>query len=381
MSATGTAKTTHPQGLEGVVACDSAICAVDGARGVLSYFGYDIHDLADHGTFEEVIALLWDGALPTQQRLDALNRELIAERPLPEPVIALLRAFPQGTHPMSALRTAVSALGMYDAEADAKEMAANRRKAARLMAKIPTIIAAYARLRHGNDPVPPTDAVSTAQNFLAMLHGEEPTETATKALDIAFILHAEHELNASTFAARVVAATLADFYGATTAAVASLAGPLHGGANEEVVKTLDMVGTPERAVAYVHEQLAAKQKISGFGHRVYKAEDPRATHLREMARQICDESGHEMMFRTLRVMEDTMLAEKNIHSNVDFYSGTVYRALGIPDDLFTPVFAISRMSGWAAHILEQYAHNRIIRPRAEYIGAHDRRYVPIGERG
>lgn len=381
MSATGTAKATHPQGLEGIVACDSAICAVDGTRGVLSYFGYDIHDLADHGTFEEVIALLWDGALPTQERLDALNRELIAERPLPAPVLDLLRAFPQGTHPMSALRTAVSALGMYDAEADAQEMEANRRKAARLMAKIPTIIAAYARIRDGKDPVPPTEEISTAYNFLAMLHGDPPTETAVKALDIAFILHAEHELNASTFAARVVAATLADFYGATTAAVASLAGPLHGGANEEVVRMLDAVGTPEKAVAFVHAQLAAKRKISGFGHRVYKAEDPRATHLREMARQICDESGHETMFRTLRAMEDTMLAEKSIHSNVDFYSGTVYRALGIPDDLFTPVFAISRMSGWAAHILEQYAHNRIIRPRAEYIGAHERHYVPISERG
>lgn len=381
MSATGTAKATHPQGLEGIVACDSAICAVDGTRGVLSYFGYDIHDLADHGTFEEVIALLWDGALPTQERLDALNGELIAERPVPAPVIDLLRAFPQGTHPMSALRTAVSALGMYDAEADAKEMEANRRKAARLMAKIPTIIAAYARIRDGKDPVPPTQEISTAYNFLAMLHGDTPTETAVKALDIAFILHAEHELNASTFAARVVAATLADFYGATTAAIASLAGPLHGGANEEVVRMLDAVGTPEKAVAFVHAQLAAKRKISGFGHRVYKAEDPRATHLREMARQICDESGHETMFLTLRAMEDTMLAEKDIHSNVDFYSGTVYRALGIPDDLFTPVFAISRMSGWAAHILEQYGHNRIIRPRGEYIGAHDRHYVPISERG
>jgi citrate synthase len=269
---------------------------------------------------------------------------------------------------------------MYDPEAEDKSMESNRRKAIRLTAKIPTIIAAYDRIRKGNDPVAPTADLSTARNFLTMLHDSPPTETEEKALDIAFILHADHELNASTFAARVVAATLADFYGATTAAVASLAGPLHGGANEEVVKMLDQVGTPERGVAYVHEQIATHQKISGFGHRVYKAEDPRATHLREMARQVCEESGNQNMFLTLRAMEDTMLKEKNIHTNVDFYSGTVYRALGIPDDLFTPVFAISRMSGWAAHILEQYANNRIIRPRAEYTGQYDRHYVPIDER-
>lgn len=380
MSATGTGKGTHPAGLEGVVACDSAICTVDGERGVLTYFGYDIHDLADHAKFEEVIALLWDGDLPTQARLDELNRQLVAERPLPGPVMALLRTFAKDAHPMSVLRTAVSALGMYDAEADAKEMESNHRKAIRLMARIPTIIASYDRLRKGKDPVPPTREISTAHNFLAMLRDDEPTETEVKGLDIAFTLHADHELNASTFTARTVAATLADFYGATTAAVASLSGPLHGGANEDVVKTLDKVGSPDRAVAFVHEELAAHRKLPGFGHRVYKAEDPRATHLREMARQVCEESGHTEQFQTLRTMEDTMLREKNIHSNVDFYSGTFYRALGIPDDLFTPVFAISRMSGWAAHILEQYAHNRLIRPRAEYIGARDRHYVPIEQR-
>lgn len=380
MSATGTGKGTHPAGLEGVVACDSAICAVDGERGVLSYYGYDIHDLADHSTFEETIALLWNGDLPTHAELDELTQHLVEARPLPAPVMDLLHAFPKDARPMHVLRTAVSALGMYDSEAEGKSMESNRRKAIRLTAQIPTIIAAYDRIRNGKEPVAPTGEDSTARNFLTMLHDEAPTETAEKALDIAFILHADHELNASTFTARVVAATLADFYGATTSAVASLAGPLHGGANEEVVKTLDHVGSPERAVEYVHEQLAARQKIPGFGHRVYKAEDPRATHLREMARQICEESGHETQFLTLRAMEDTMLREKNIHSNVDFYSGTVYRALGIPDDLFTPVFAISRMSGWAAHVLEQYAHNRIIRPRAEYTGAYDRHYTPIEQR-
>jgi citrate synthase len=380
MSATGTQKTTHPQGLEGVVACDSAICAVDGVRGVLTYFGYDIHDLADHATFEEVIALLWDGDLPTQARLDDLNQQLIADRPLPGPVMDFLRSCPKDAHPMSVLRTAVSLLGMCDPEADAKDMASNHRKAARLMARIPTIIATYSRLRTGNEPVPPTQEVSTAHNFLTMLRGGEPTQTEVKGLDIAFTLHADHELNASTFTARTVAATLADFYGATTAAIASLSGPLHGGANEEVVKTLDLIGSPDRAVEFVHEQLAAHNKIPGFGHRVYKAEDPRATHLREMARRVCEESGHEEQFKTLRIMEDTMLKEKNIHCNVDFYSGTFYRALGIPDDLFTPVFAISRMSGWAAHILEQYAHNRLIRPRAEYVGVYDRHYVPIEQR-
>jgi citrate synthase len=380
MSATGTGKGAHPAGLEGIVACDSAICAVDGERGVLSYCGYDIHDLADHSTFEETIALLWSGDLPSRAQLDELTRQLVEDRPLPGPVMDLLHAFPKDARPMHVLRTAVSALGMHDPEAEEKSMESNRRKAVRLTAQIPTIVAAYDRIRNGKEPVAPTGEDSTARNFLAMLHDEAPTETAEKALDIAFILHADHELNASTFTARVVAATLADFYGATTSAVASLAGPLHGGANEEVVKILDHVGNPERAVEYVHEQLAAHQKISGFGHRVYKAEDPRATHLREMARQICEESGHETMFLTLRAMEDTMLRERNIHSNVDFYSGTVYRALGIPDDLFTSVFAISRMSGWAAHILEQYGNNRIIRPRAEYTGAYDRHYTPMGER-
>ena len=381
MSATGTAKGTHPAGLEGVVACDSAICSVDGERGVLSYFGYDIHDLADHASFEEVIGLLWTGDLPTRAQLDTLTRQLVADRPLPGPVMDLLHAFPKDARPMSVLRTAVSALGMYDPEAEDKSMESNHRKAARLMARIPTIIAAYDRIRHGNQPVAPTEDSSTARNFLTMLHGTPPTETEEKALDIALTLHADHELNASTFAARVVAATLTDFYAATTSAVASLAGPLHGGANEEVVKMMDGIGTPERAVEFVHEQLAAHKKISGFGHRVYKTEDPRATHLREMARQVCEEAGHEQAFLALRAMEDTMLREKNIHSNVDFYSGTVYRALGIPDDLFTPVFAISRMAGWAAHVLEQYGNNRIIRPRAEYIGAHDRHYVPIDQRG
>jgi citrate synthase len=380
MSATGTGKGAHPAGLEGVVACDSAICAVDGVRGVLSYCGYDIHDLAEHSTFEETIALLWNGDLPSRAQLDELTRQLVEARPLPGPVMDLLHAFPKDARPMHVLRTAVSALGMYDPEAEDKSMESNRRKAVRLTARIPTIVAAYHRIRNDKEPVAPTGEDSTARNFLTMLHDEAPTETAEKALDIAFILHADHELNASTFTARVVAATLADFYGATTSAVASLAGPLHGGANEEVVKTLDEVGSPDRAVSYVQEQLAAHKKISGFGHRVYKAEDPRATHLREMARQICEESGHEAMFLTLRAMEDTMLRERNIHSNVDFYSGTVYRALGIPDDLFTSVFAISRMSGWAAHILEQYAHNRIIRPRAEYTGAYDRHYTPVDER-
>jgi citrate synthase len=380
MSATGTGKGAHPAGLEGVVACDSAICAVDGERGMLSYCGYDIHDLADHSTFEETIALLWNGDLPSRAQLDELTRQLVEARPLPGPVMDLLHAFPKDARPMHVLRTAVSALGMYDPEAEEKSMESNRRKAVRLTAQIPTIVAAYHRIRNGKEPVAPTGENSTARNFLTMLHDDAPTETAEKALDIAFILHADHELNASTFTARVVAATLADFYGATTSAVASLAGPLHGGANEEVVKTLDEVGNPDRAVSYVHEQLAAHKKISGFGHRVYKAEDPRATHLREMARQVCEESGHETMFLTLRAMEDTMLRERNIHSNVDFYSGTVYRALGIPDDLFTSVFAISRMSGWAAHILEQYGNNRIIRPRAEYTGAYDRHYTPIDAR-
>jgi len=370
----------HAQGLEGVVACESAICTVDGQAGVLTYQGYDIHDLADHAAFEEVVALLWDGALPTQARLTELTGQIVAARALPPAVMTMLRSFPKDAIPMIVLRTIVSALGIYDDEAQDKSEAANRRKAIRLIGRIPTAVAAYHRLREGHEPVAPTDNPSIAADFLTQLHSVTPTETQCKALDIAFTLQAEHELNASTFAARVTAATLADFYAAMTVAVATLAGPLHGGANEDSMKLLANLPTPGKAKQYVRDTLAARGKIPGFGHRVYKTEDPRATHLREMARQVLEEKGEGNTYATMHAMEEEMLEAKDIHANVDFYSGPVYQALGITPDLFTPVFAIARTSGWSAHILEQYAHNRIMRPRAEYIGERGLHYIPLDER-
>jgi len=370
----------HAQGLEGVVACESAICTVDGQAGILTYHGYDIHDLADHASFEEVVYLLWFGVLPTRAELDDLTGQVAAARALPVEIMAMLHTFPKDAVPMIVLRTIVSALGIYDTEAADKSEAANRRKAARLLARIPTAVAAYDRLRRGLEPAAPTDHPSVAMDFLSQLHGTAPSETQRKALDIAFILQAEHELNASTFAARVTAATLADFYAAMTVAVATLAGPLHGGANEDSMKMLATLHSPAEATRYVEATLAAHGKVSGFGHRVYKGEDPRATHLREMARQVLVESGAENTFATMHAMEEAMLTGKNLHANVDFYSGPVYQALGITADLFTPVFAIARTSGWSAHILEQYANNRIMRPRADYIGEHGLRYVPLDAR-
>lgn len=383
MSATtpGTTRANHVEGLEGIIACDSAITTVDGIAGILTYRGYDIHELADNASFEEVVYLLWYGKLPTRAQLDDLTAKIAANRSLPAPVLAMLRSFPKDAVPMTVLRTAISALAMYDHDAGEKSTAANERKAVRLLAQAPTIITTFVRLRNGQEPVAPTDHPSIAYDFLSTLHDKAPSETERKALDIAFILQADHELNASTFAARVTASTLADFYGAVTTAVATLAGPLHGGANEDSIKLLNEAQSPDTAREYVRAQLAAKQKIPGFGHRVYKAEDPRATHLREMARQVTEQNGTEEQFAAFRAMEETMLAEKNLRANVDLYSGTVYRALGIPDDLFTPVFAVSRMSGWAAHILEQFAHNRIFRPVAQYIGARNLHYVPMDQRG
>lgn len=383
MSATTATPNPPPPaaGLEGVVACESAICTVDGQRGVLTYHGYDIHDLADHAAFEEVVYLLWCGALPTRTELDALTAQVAAARPLPPPVLAMLRALPTDAMPMAVLRTVVSALGIYDEDSGDMTEAANRRKAARLLARIPTAVATYDRLRKGQEPTAPTDRPSVAYDFLTQLHGKPPSETQCKALDISFTLQAEHELNASTFAARVTAATLADFYAAFTAAVAALAGPLHGGANEDAIKVVEGLPSPEAATAYIGRALAAREKVAGFGHRVYKTEDPRATHLREMAGQVLEEAGEGNTFAVMRAMEEAMLTAKHIHANVDFYSGTVYQSLGIDPDLFTSAFAIARTSGWAAHILEQYAHNRIMRPRADYTGERGLHYVPLDERG
>jgi citrate synthase len=370
-------------GLEDVVACDSAICYLDGDRGVLAYCGYDIHDLARGATFEEICYLLWHRRLPTRAELGDLQSQLAAARPLPEPILRLMRSLPP-VDGMDALRTLVSALAHYDPEADNASAPANYRKAVRLVAQTATIVASWGRLKAGGGPMAPDPVMGHAANFLYMLTGERPNATAIKAFDVALILHADHELNASTFAARVAAATLTDMYSAMTGAIGALKGPLHGGANAEVMKLLLDLGqtaTGERVDEVVRGMLARKAKIPGFGHRVYHTEDPRATHLRQMSHDLGKRAGSTAWFDMSQRIETLVKAEKKLNANVDFYSASTYYTLGIPIDLFTPIFAVSRMSGWTAHVLEQYSNNRLIRPRAEYTGPpYPQRFVPLDQR-
>jgi len=368
-------------GLEDVVAASSAICDVDGTAGKLVYCGYDIHDLAEHSSFEEVIYLLWNGQLPTKSELEALNQQLRTSRALPPEVIEAMKKYPKEAMPMEALRTAVSMLSMYDKEAEEMSPEANLRKAIKLTAKIPTIVAYIDLIRSGKPIVAPKEDGSLAENFLYMLSGgKTPTETAVKSLDIALILHADHELNASTFAARVAAATLTDFYSATVAAIGALKGPLHGGANQEVIKMLLEMGSVDNVMPHLEKMFANHEKVMGFGHRVYKTEDPRATHLRKMSEELGKAAGDTKWYEMSRIVEEKVKGDKGLNANVDFYSASVYYMLGIPIDLYTPIFAMSRMSGWAAHILEQYANNRLIRPRADYTGKRDLKWVPFEKR-
>ncbi|BDI32321.1 citrate synthase 2 [Capsulimonas corticalis] len=374
------------EGLEDVVAGKSAICDVNGKDGKLIYSGYDIHDLAQHTTFEEVVYLLWNGRLPNRDELTELNAQLDANRAIPAEALELIKRFPKTATPMDALRTAVSLLGFYDPDHGDESIEANRRKAIRVTAQIGTIVAALDRLRKGEEPLEPKAGLGTAGNFLYLLSGVEPNATATKALDVALVLHADHELNASTFAARVTVATLTDLYSGVTSAVGTLAGPLHGGANINVMHLLEKIGTPDKAEAVVSGMLAEGKKIPGIGHRVYRALDPRAVSLREMSKQLAEATGETKWFEmSEKVQEaaDAALAAKGkttLKANVDFYSASVYHVLGIPTDLFTPVFAVSRIAGWTAHILEQYGNNRLIRPRAIYIGPRDLTVVPIDQR-
>jgi len=369
------------EGLEDVVAADSAICYIDGERGVLSYRGIDIHELAEKSNFEEVCFLLWEGRLPRKAELDEARTAIGRERAVPRETLSLLATLARTSAPMDALRTAVSALA--DSDPDTRDMtpAGNRRKAVRLTGQLATLVAAYHRLREGKAVVPPDPGRPHADDFLRMLNGETAQTAAVHALDIALILHADHELNASTFAARVTAATLADMHAAITSAVGALKGPLHGGANEAVLRMLKEIDSLDRVDEVVHAKLSRKEKIMGFGHRVYTTEDPRATHLRAMSREVAESSGVTKWYDMSRRIEKLMNEEKSLNSNVDLYSASVYFMLGIPMDLFTPIFAISRISGWTAHVLEQYANNRLIRPRAEYVGpAYPQPYVPIGAR-
>jgi citrate synthase len=370
-------------GLEDAVATSSSICYLDGDRGVLAYCGYDIHDLATYSTFEEVCFLLWHRRLPTRAELGDLQSQLAAGRALPEPVMRLMRALPRGEG-MDALRTLTSALGQYDPDASDNSPQANYRKAVRLTAQLGSLVATLGRVNAGGGPIAPDPVLGHAANFLYMLTGERPGGLATRAFDVALVLHADHELNASTFAARVAAATLTDIHSTIVGAVGTLKGPLHGGANADVMRLLLEIGKdagPDRAAEAVRAKLARKEKIPGFGHRVYHTEDPRATHLRKMSRELCQRAGMPEWFEMSQRIEAVVKSEKKLNPNVDFYSATTYYALGIPVDLFTPIFAVSRISGWTAHVLEQYANNRLIRPRAEYLGPeYPQRYVAVADR-
>ena len=375
--------TTHaPKGLEDVVAATSKICYIDGDQGVLAYRGIDIHELADHSTFEETCYLLWFGKLPTQEELRDLRDRLADARKLDAAIITLLRNAPRHALPMDVLRTAVSALSFYDPEEKSNDHNANVDKAIRLTAQIAMIVAAYDRIRKGQPVVDSDRSLSHAANFLLMLNGEHASQTAERALDIALILHADHELNASTFAARVTAATLSDMHSAITSAIGALKGPLHGGANEAVFAILQAIDRSKAdPIDYVRGMLAHKKKVPGFGHRVYHTEDPRATHLRVMSRDLGNSSGQAKWFEMSRKIEEFVKAEKKLNANVDFYSASTYHTLGIDLDLFTPIFAVSRISGWAAHVIEQLDDNRLIRPRADYVGPeYPSPYVPLDQR-
>jgi citrate synthase len=367
-------------GLRNVVAGESGISSIDGQKGVLAYRGIDIHELAERSTFEEVVFLLHRGTLPTRPQLQEMHESLARQRALPDGVTSLLRGLPARTHPMTALRTAVSALGAFDPDGEDHGEAARARKAIRLTAQMATAVAAIDRLRRGLEPVAPDPALSHAANFLFMLRGTPPSPSEARAMDVALVLHADHEFNASTFAARVAASTLADIHGAVTAALATLKGPLHGGANEAVMQMLEAVADPDQAEAWVREAFAEKRKIMGFGHAVYRTEDPRATHLRRLSRQIGEEGGQRRWFDLSERVEAAVRAQKGLYANVDFYSASLYRALGIPTHLFTPVFAVSRVAGWTAHVLEQLGNNRLIRPESAYTGPRDVAYVPLERR-
>ncbi|TFE00942.1 citrate synthase [Jeotgalibacillus salarius] len=370
---------TATRGLENVVATTSSISSI--IDDTLTYVGYNIDDLTENASFEEIIYLLWHLRLPKESELAELKKQLADNMAIPDEVIAQIKAMPvQNIHPMAAVRTAVSALGLFDEEADVMEEAANYRKAVRLQAKIATIVTAFARIRKGQEPVAPKNDLSFAANFLYMLNGEMPEDIEVEAMNKALVLHADHELNASTFTARVCVATLSDVYSGVTAAIGALKGPLHGGANEQVMKTLTEIGSVENVESVIRKKLENKEKIMGFGHRVYEQGDPRAKHLREMSKKLTELRGESKWYEMSVKIEEIVTSEKKLPPNVDFYSASVYHSLGIDHDLFTPIFAVSRVSGWLAHILEQYSNNRLIRPRAEYTGPGMQEYVPLEKR-
>jgi citrate synthase len=372
---------TVERGLEDVVAAQTRISDIDGTLGKLWYAGYSIEDLAEHSTFEEVVFLLHHLRLPTQAELDELTEQMVKEREAAEFVVSLLPTLAEQSSPMSMLRTCVSAASAYDPDGWDQSPEATYRKAIRLVSLIPTLIASYDRHRRGLDPVEPNPKLPHAANFLYMLHGEEPDQRKAEIFDTCFILYADHTMNASTFTARVTASTLSDIHSAVVAAICALKGPLHGGANEEAMRMLQDIGDPSRAEPYVRDLLARKQRIMGFGHRVYRSvDDPRATILRELSRELGEMTREPRWYEISREVERVVREEKGLRPNVDFYMASVLHYLGLPTDLFTPVFAAARAAGWTAHIREQYADNRLIRPDSEYIGPRDRAWVPIEAR-
>lgn len=370
---------TATRGLEGIVATTSSISSI--IDDTLTYVGYNIDDLADNASFEEVIYLLWHRKLPTQTELAEFKQQLAENASLPQEVLNHFKTYPiDKVHPMAALRSAVSLLGLYDEEADTMDKVSNYNKAIRLQAKMPALVTAFSRVRKGLEPVAPRTDLGFAANFLYMLTGQEPSEIAVEAFDKALVLHADHELNASTFTARVCVATLSDVYSGVTAAIGALKGPLHGGANEAVMKMLSEIGEVENVESYIQEKLDNKEKIMGFGHRVYQHGDPRAKHLKRMSEKLTTITGETKWYEMSTKIEEIVTSAKPLPPNVDFYSASVYHSLGIDHDIFTPIFAVSRVSGWLAHILEQYDNNRLIRPRADYTGPGMQKYVPIEQR-
>jgi len=368
------------KGLEGVVASQTSLSFIDGQVGILLYRGYNIHDLAPNASFLESVFLLWNGRLPTRAELSAFEEELAAQRALDPRTLEGLRRVPKDAVPMAALRTGISLEGLFDPDAEDNSAEANLRKAKRLVARTPTIIAAAQRVRQGFDPLAPDPSLSIAADFVRMANGEPGTEEAAAALDRTLLLYLDHGFNASTFTCRVIAATLGDMHSAVTGGVGALKGALHGGANAKAMETILEVGEVDNVGPWLEKAFAEKRKIMGFGHRVYRTEDPRATHLRAMSEQLTEQAGQGKLFEISRALETQVMDQKGINPNVDFYCATVYYALGVPIDLYTPLFAMGRMGGWTAHVMEQHADNRLIRPRAEYIGEKDLAWVSMDDR-
>ncbi len=371
---------TVNKGLEGVVVGTTRLSDVQGELGVLIYNGYNINELAGRASYEEVVHLLHYGHLPNAKELAEFKAKLVVERDLPQGILDLIKKMPKTAAPMHVIRTAVSALGCYDPEADDDSMDHNRQKAIKLIAKIPLITACFHRVRKGLPILPSSKTMGEAANFLYLLNGEEPSQEMVHTMDMCYVLHADHGMNASTFSARVTIATLSDMYSAITSAIGTLKGPLHGGANEGVIKMLKEIDTLEHVDSYIHECLLQKKKIMGIGHRIYKTLDPRAPHLKAMAQKLSVKLGEPKWIQLSERIADIMKKEKGLNANVDFYSATVYYSMGIPTDLFTPIFAIARTAGWTAHVLEQLADNRLIRPQCEYRGLADLKFVPVEQR-